>query len=224
MDALNKIRDNLIEQDEKKRKDSAAFYVVFLVLLFLTVLVIHLNLFVFMNIEVYGSSMESTLQSGDNLIAIRNAKVNRGDIIIINKRTHDTAETGSYYIIKRVIGIGGDVVKIENGKVYLNGTLLDESYLDSEQTTKNYDVNTRRCDSDEPQVYTLSYDEIFYLGDNRVNSTDARVNGPCKNSDVMGVVTNFSVRNRKSLSAVFKFFRRVSELFSGASDCGGKRK
>jgi len=66
--------------------------------------------------------------------------------------------------IKRVIGIEGDHIKIENGKVYLNGEELDEPYLrDGIETESNLFT-----DITVPQGY------IFVMGDNRPHSTDSR--------------------------------------------------
>lgn len=70
--------------------------------------------------------------------------------------------------IKRVIGIAGDYILIENGKVYRNGELLQEDYLDdgvyTERTGKYYDITV-------PEGY------IFAMGDNRTESIDCRVFG-----------------------------------------------
>ena len=66
--------------------------------------------------------------------------------------------------IKRVIGVEGDHIKIENGKVYLNGKKLDEPYLRDGITTES-DLFT---DITVPEGY------IFVMGDNRSHSTDSR--------------------------------------------------
>ena len=218
--ALTKIRDDLIESKRKETRENLNFYAVLLLLLFFIVLIVHLNYFVLMNIEVSGSSMETTLESGDNLISIRGAKIERGDIIIINKNTHKTEEIGDYYIIKRVIGVGGDTVEIKpDGKVYLNGDMLEENYLDDHQITKVYDFIHGKY---EPGYFkiVLEEDEIFYLGDNRLNSLDARVNGPCKKSDVISVVSDFTVKHRKGFTAFFKFMRGISDRLTFG--CGSK--
>lgn len=214
MEYSKKLCDNLLETKIKERRETVNFYVLLLVLILITVAVIHLNFFVFMNIEVSGRSMETTLQNGDHLITVRNATPERGDIIIINKTTHKSAETTDYYyIIKRVIAIGGDVVEIkEDGKVYLNGEMLAESYLDDFQTTNVYNFATGVYEIGYVK-YELKQGEIFYLGDNRLASQDARVNGPCKDTDVIGVVSEFSVKHRKTLTDIYKFFRSIPELF-----------
>ena len=78
----------------------------------------------------------------------------------------------SYYVlefsktsyIKRVIGVEGDHIKIEDGKVYLNGEELDETYL-AEGVTTTGGIFT---DVVVPEGY------IFVMGDNRSHSTDSR--------------------------------------------------
>ena len=78
----------------------------------------------------------------------------------------------SYYVleinktsyIKRVIGVEGDHIKIENGKVYLNGEELKETYLNSNVSTQSKLLT----DITVPKGY------IFAMGDNRENSTDCR--------------------------------------------------
>ncbi len=69
------------------------------------------------------------------------------------------------YYVKRVIGMPGDVVDIKDGKVYVNGKLLDEPY---------YDGITPITDSRTPFPFTVSEDCVFVLGDNRTASKDSR--------------------------------------------------
>ncbi len=119
--------------------------------------------FVGQRTEVSGESMAPTLHSGDNLIvdklSYRFTDPERYDIIVFPYQY----EEGKYYI-KRIIGMPGETVLIENGEVYINGELLGETYgaeiMDSAGIAA--------------EEIVLGEDEYFVLGDNRNNSSDSR--------------------------------------------------
>ena len=113
---------------------------------------------------VSGSSMENTLSDGDNLIvdklSYRFKKPERFDIVVF-KFQH---EENTYYI-KRIIGLPGETVQIdEDGNIFIDGSLLEEDY--------GNEVILHSGLAQEP--FTLSEDEYFVLGDNRNGSTDSR--------------------------------------------------
>ena len=83
---------------------------------------------------------------------------------VINKFFYYVLESTKESYIKRVIGVAGDHIKIENGKVYLNGEELDEPYLREGITTES----SMFTDVKVPVGY------VFVMGDNRPNSTDSR--------------------------------------------------
>lgn len=113
--------------------------------------------------EVSGSSMESTLSDGDNLIvdkiSYRFKDPQRFDIIVFPYQDTDT------YYIKRIIGLPGETVQIDiSGNIYINGEILQENY------GREVILNPGRA----IEPITLAEDEYFVMGDNRNNSSDSR--------------------------------------------------
>ena len=151
-----------------------------------------LVVFVIQRNNVYGSSMEPTLYEGDIIFTQKLDNYfdtyERGDIVILDG-TDMEGYTHDEYLIKRVIGLPGETVKIENGKVFikkgdgLEFEELDEPYLLSGTITtvtgtglaKGYDE------------ITLSSTEYYCLGDNRFVSKDSRNLGPFDADRIKGV-------------------------------------
>ena len=134
--------------------------------------------FVGQRTEVNGSSMESTLQNGDNLIvdkiSYRFSDPKRFDIVVFPFQY----EEDTYYI-KRIIGLPGEIVQIDtDGVIYINGEVLHESY--------GLEVIKDPGRAIEP--ITLGEDEYFVMGDNRNNSTDSRTElvGNVERSELIG--------------------------------------
>ena len=114
--------------------------------------------------QVSGSSMKTTLSDGDNLlvdkITYRFSEPKRFDIIVFRFQY----DTDTYYI-KRIIGMPGETVQIDyDGNIYINGSLLEESY------GREVIQNPGRA----AEPITLGKDEYFFMGDNRNNSSDSR--------------------------------------------------
>lgn len=119
--------------------------------------------FVGQRTQVSGSSMETTLSDGDQLIvdkiSYRFRDPKRYEIVVFPYKY----EANTYYI-KRIIGLPGETIQIANGCVYINGQRLDEDY--GNELMENAGL------AEEP--VTLGADEYFVLGDNRNNSQDSR--------------------------------------------------
>lgn len=96
----------------------------------------------------------------------------------INKFVYYCLEVTKKSYIKRTIGVSGDHVKIENGKVYINGEELKEDYLQSDVITESEIFK----DFIVPEGY------IFAMGDNRTKSTDCREFGCVPLEKVEGIV------------------------------------
>lgn len=140
---------------------------------------------------VDGQSMETTLQDNDRLLVdklpltfahLRNHPYipNRGDIIIFNQ-SGLPGYLGTKQLIKRVIGLPGDRVIVDNGVLTIfnsahpNGFLPDAmgKYHIVTPTTHNLSL-------------TLGKDQLFVCGDNRPFSEDSRAFGPINSSQVVG--------------------------------------
>jgi signal peptidase I len=177
--------ENEVISETKYRKDGkssvlreiVSYLIYIAVMLAVTYIVIH---YVGQRTQVSGESMESTLQDGDNLIvdkiSYRFRDPERYDIIVFPFQYDDDT-----YYIKRIIGLPGERVYIdENGAIFVNDDLLDESY-----GREVIDPQHRGLAVEE---ITLADDEYFVMGDNRNESSDSRDPnvGNIKKDDIIG--------------------------------------
>jgi signal peptidase I len=120
--------------------------------------------------KINGESMESNFHNGEYILTEKVTydfnKPKRGDVIVFK-----APPDGHDEYIKRIIGLPGDTVKIENCKVYVNGNALVESYLPANLCTGPGTFAT------EGAALTVPADNYFVLGDNRPHSLDGRYFG-----------------------------------------------
>ncbi len=145
-------------------------------------IIVPLRVFVAEPFIVSGSSMVPNYHNREYLIvdkvSYRQHDPQRGDVIVL-KYPKDPTQ----YFIKRIIGLPGETVKIDKGRVFiysddnLEGTQLDEKYLPNQGITFG---------SSDPVL--LGKDEYFVLGDNRLASSDSRVWGILPKDDMVGRV------------------------------------
>ena len=135
-------------------------YIILVILALL--LALFLRKYIFINAVIPSPSMENTIMTGDLLFGSKLSYLNknpeRGDIIIFK---YPDGETQKF--IKRIIGLPGETIKIENAKIYVNGKPLKENYL------KETWINATG-----PYEFQVPKNSYFVLGDNRNNSLDAR--------------------------------------------------
>lgn len=132
--------------------------------------------FAVQTVHVLGLSMYPTLDDQDYLIATkidyRLHDPARGDIVIM-RDPYDSSKD----FIKRVIGLPGEQILIRDGKVYINGQLLNEPYL---RTDEPWTTNANWPPPGSPNsgsAYTIPAGEYFVMGDNRNASSDSRIFG-----------------------------------------------
>ena len=141
--------------------------------------------------NVYGDSMKPTLSSGDVIYAQKIStyfnSYKRGDIVILDG--HDMeGYNGKEYLVKRIIGLPGETVKIEDGNVYIKPAdstefyLLQENYLPEGTKTSMMDDAKKKGNE-----IVLGENEYYCLGDNRPVSNDSRNLGPFTADRIKGV-------------------------------------
>ncbi len=142
---------------------------------------IFIKTFIFNSTYVLGNSMYPTLYEKDRLFSIKVPLYfkgpSRGDVVVLK-----APDSNKKDYIKRVIGVAGDTVEIIDGKVYLNGELLKEDYIEENSYTLVYDKDT----------WLVPEGEVFVLGDNRGEgaSKDSRYFG-CVSIDSIKGITGF---------------------------------
>lgn len=123
-----------------------------------TAIIVVFNTVLMLN-KIPSSSMETTVMTGDMVISTRldSKDIERYDIMVF--KAPDDPDT---YYIKRVIGLPGETITVENGHVYADGVLLDDSFVNGE------------VDGSGDGIYEVPEGCYFMMGDNRNNSYDSR--------------------------------------------------
>jgi signal peptidase I len=196
-------------------REMVRYAIEFIALLLVLVL---LRMFVIGVYVIPSSSMEDTIAIGDRLITNRLAgslkTVKRGDVVVFSDPAHwlvGKESHGSDDLIKRVIGMPGDVVECKGGgaPVTVNGVALDESaYLKP---------------GVEPSIFPFSVKvtagNVFVMGDNRANSADSRYhtddgNGglvPMKNIIGVAMLTFWPFTHFKTMNSHHEVFDSVPD-------------
>lgn len=142
-------------------------------------IVLPIRYFLVQPFYVKGSSMEPNFHDYEYLIidelTYRFNEPQRGQVVVMR----DPLDHSKYFI-KRIVGLPGDTVLVEDGDVYINGDVLDETaYLASTVDT---------FASNEHAEVTLSDHQYYVMGDNRPASFDSRRFGAIDQSEFVGRV------------------------------------
>ena len=132
-------------------------------------------------------SMADTILAGDRIFCVKLGygpdDVRRQHVVVF--RDASVSESGAP-LVKRVVGLPGDVVEWQGGVFTVNGTLLDEPYVTDDPS---FYKEMRGRWIGEGRVELLS-DQMFVVGDHRHRSCDSRSYGPVKLSSLIGRVRN----------------------------------
>jgi signal peptidase I len=141
------------------------------------ILALVIKTFFFQTYWIPSESMEPTLHVGDrvlvNKLSYRAHDVNRGDIVVFHRPDNAPARDVED-LIKRVIALPGESIIAHDGKVYLNGDVLDEPYLPQGTETPSF------------QETIVPAGHVFVLGDNRGDSQASNVFGPIDEDLIIG--------------------------------------
>lgn len=108
-------------------------------------------------LQIAGTSMEPTLDNGDIVVLLKTSKLKYGDLCGFSY--------SNKILIKRVIGLPGDVIVIDrDGNVFVNGYMLEEPYISEK--------GLGECDIEFP--FTVPENTYFLMGDHRSTSIDSR--------------------------------------------------
>lgn len=169
-----KIEERIHIGEKKQKKEEVGS-------LLLCICIVIIIVFVF-NIKFYiaiipSPSMSPTLKVGDMIVGIRECKnINRFDVICFDgTNLIDYVKKGKYInMTKRVIGIPGDIIKLQDGELYVNGEKVEEKYV------------TKRGDSYMTEI-KVPENKFFVMGDNRCNSYDSRYFGFIEKERIEGI-------------------------------------
>ncbi len=147
-------------------------------LLVIGVVLFMIHNFFFAGVFIKDSSMSPSLEKGHVLLVQRGIAPKRYDIVLFARKGYSAG-------MSRVIGMPGETISIQDGKIYIDGEMLEEYYGKEPM----YSAGIAQ------QALTLGEDEYFLLGDNRNNCKDSR-------RKEIGIVKRSQIKGR----AIFRIF------------------
>jgi len=138
-------------------------------------------LFILQPNQIKGASMEPTFFNGyyifTSKITYKMRKPHRGDIVVFHSPKNQDIE-----FIKRIIGLPGDTILIENNEIYINGILIPEKYISAKTTLIPGSF------AQEGVPIQVPDGQVFVMGDNRPRSSDSREFGTIPKKSIVGHV------------------------------------
>ena len=156
------------------------------VIVVLVLILFALSPFLMDSVEAESGAMSPSISISDtvgvNHMAYLLLPPARGDVVLFrtSRGETDVSSGDQSSSMRRIIGLPGETVQIMDGKVYINGSVLEEDYCSGEMTYGGTAAS----------ALTLGSDEYFVMADNRSNNFDSRDStvGPVLESDIIGKV------------------------------------
>jgi signal peptidase I len=163
--------------------------------LIIIVIVALVIVFLGVPLPVSGSSMVPNFQSGELVVIekisyFNNKEIRRGDVVA----ARFPADPQKTRLIKRVIGLPGELVELKDGQFYIDGQKLSEKYQITGGTPPYTEIKQE----------LLKQGEFFLVGDNRPGSSDSRLWGPVQRQDIQGraAFVLFPIQNLRYIDRV----------------------
>ncbi|WP_412989295.1 signal peptidase I [Pediococcus siamensis] len=154
--------------------------------------------YVFEIVRVDGSSMEPNLQNNERVFVLKQEKIKHLSVIVFDAYGADPQATPGTDYVKRVIGMPGDTISYNDGKLYINNKEVPQKFINAYERTTGTAIGAEaskwnlasvakaRGWGNKPEKVPAG--EYFVMGDHRSVSNDSRYWGFVKKSEVMGVV------------------------------------
>jgi signal peptidase I len=181
------------DQDEVPQdKEPSARWIVELVSVVVVAILVAvlLRTFVVATYSIPSGSMEPTLKIGDRIVVDKLSYklhgVDRGNIVVFSTPpTENCAGPPVSDLVKRVIGLPGEIISLAGGNVYINGHLLPEPFLPPNLRDDTY-PGPAHVPYALHHAFRIPPGEVYMMGDNRPDSCDSRYWGPIPESTIVG--------------------------------------
>lgn len=192
-DSINSTGDSSTPPDSPKHL-FRSFFTNFGIIIAAPIIALLLIAFVFQSYEVDGPSMEDTLQDRDRLVVLKVGKTfanirgkdyipDRYSIIIFHKQDLNNVDGSDRQLVKRVIGLPGERVRVSEGTVTVYNDEHPAGFNPDKGTDYERDIDLATPGNID---LTVKSGEVFVLGDNRDNSSDSRVFGTIESRLIVG--------------------------------------